>query len=139
MKYRFLTCDVFTNVQFGGNPLAVIPNAEDLSTEQMQLIAREFNYSETTFVFSKGSQFTRDVRIFTPTQEVPFAGHPNIGTAYTLAKIGDLGDISDEVDIVFGEKAGPVPISIHPDDDEFYKGRTEEKEPTPMPGSHPAW
>ena len=111
MKYRFYTCDVFTGTRFGGNPLAVLPDAEGLSSQQMQQIAREFNYSESTFVLPSESGHTRNVRIFTPTQEIPFAGHPNIGTAFVLASIGELG-IGDETNIVFEEKAGLVPITI---------------------------
>ncbi|MFT5218134.1 MAG: trans-2,3-dihydro-3-hydroxyanthranilate isomerase [Planctomycetota bacterium] len=112
MKYQFYTCDVFTDVRFGGNPLAVLPNAQGLSSRQMQQLAREFNYSETTFVLPAHDEFTRKVRIFTPTQEVPFAGHPNIGTAFTLASIGELGSFDSETDVLFDEIAGPVPITI---------------------------
>jgi trans-2,3-dihydro-3-hydroxyanthranilate isomerase len=112
MKHRFYTCDVFTDTRFGGNPLAVLPHAEGLSSLQMQQIAREFNYSESTFVLPSQSGHTRNVRIFTPTQEIPFAGHPNIGTAFVLAKTGELCNIGDETDIVFEEKAGLVPIKI---------------------------
>ena len=111
MKYNFYTCDVFTDTRFGGNPLAVLPNAEGLSTRQMQQVAREFNYSESTFVL-RSEKYTRRVRIFTPTQEVPFAGHPNIGTAFTLASIGELGNIEGETKITFEEEAGLVPITI---------------------------
>ena len=116
MKYRFYTCDVFTDTRFGGNPLAVLPDAEGLSSKEMQQIAREFNYSESTFVLPSKSGHTRNVRIFTPTQEIPFAGHPNIGTAFTLASIGELGSIDEETDIVFEEKAGLVPIKIRKTD-----------------------
>ena len=84
MKVQFYTCDVFTDVRFGGNPLAVLPDATGLSSVQMQQIAREFNFSESTFVLPSQRGYTRNVRIFTPTQEIPFAGHPNIGTAFTL-------------------------------------------------------
>ncbi|MEO2176637.1 MAG: PhzF family phenazine biosynthesis protein [bacterium] len=112
MKYRFYTCDVFTDVRFGGNPLAVIPSAEGLSSQQMQQIAREFNYSESTFVLPGNDEYTRNVRIFTPAQEVPFAGHPNIGTAFTLAKTGELGSLDGGLNIVFKERAGSVPITI---------------------------
>ena len=112
MKYKFYTCDVFTDVRFGGNPLAVLPNAEGLSSQQMQQIAREFNYSESTFVLPSSSGYTKKVRIFTPTKEVPFAGHPNIGTAFTLAIIGELGSIDVETNMTFDEQAGPVPIVV---------------------------
>lgn len=111
MRYRFYTCDVFTDSRFGGNPLAVLPDASGLTTEQMQLIAREFNYSETTFVLPAQRGYTRHVRIFTTDQEVPFAGHPNIGTAFVLATIGELGDFAT-TDITFEEQAGLVPITI---------------------------
>ncbi len=112
MHYHFYTCDVFTNTRFGGNPLAVLPNATGLSTEQMQLIAREFNFSESAFVFSAEQDHTRKIRIFTRQQELLFAGHPNIGTAFVLATSGALGDIGSEMQITFEEKAGVVPITI---------------------------
>ena len=81
-RYPFYLCDVFTDVRFAGNPLAVLPDAQGLTDLQMQQIAREFNFSETTFVLPAEAGHTRRVRIFTPTIELPFAGHPNIGTAY---------------------------------------------------------
>jgi len=113
MKHRYVTCDVFTDTRFGGNPLAVLPDAEGLSDLQMQQIAREFNYSETTFVFPPETGHTQKVRIFTPSQEVPFAGHPNIGTAFVLARSGALGEISSSINVTFEEKAGLVPITIN--------------------------
>ena len=82
MKYRYYTCDVFTETRFGGNPLAVLPKADGLSDHQMQQITREFNFSESAFVFPAKAGHTRHVRIFTPGGEVPFAGHPNVGTAF---------------------------------------------------------
>lgn len=112
MKYRFWTCDVFTETRFGGNPLAVLPQATGLSDAQMQQIAREFNFSESTFVFPAQAGQTRNVRIFTPTREVPFAGHPNVGTAFVLASTGELGEIRDSLTVTFEEKAGLVPITI---------------------------
>jgi len=112
VKVQFYTCDVFTDVRFGGNPLAVLPDATGLSSVQMQQIAREFNFSESTFVLPSHGGHTRHVRIFTPTQEIPFAGHPNIGTAFVLSSIGEIGNIDEGLNIVFEEKAGPVPISI---------------------------
>lgn len=129
MKYKFYTCDVFTDVRFGGNPLAVLPDAEGLTDQQMQQIAREFNYSESTFVFPADKERRRKVRIFTPTQEVPFAGHPNIGTAFTLASTGELGDIDDETNISFEEKAGIVPIKIRKTNDGIW---CELKTPEPL-------
>jgi trans-2,3-dihydro-3-hydroxyanthranilate isomerase len=112
VRYRFLTCDVFTETRFGGNQLAVLPAADGLSDGQMQAIAREFNYAETAFVLPAEAGHTRRVRIFTPTQEVPFAGHPNIGTAFVLAATGALGPLPAEITVVFEERAGLVPITI---------------------------
>jgi trans-2,3-dihydro-3-hydroxyanthranilate isomerase len=103
---------VFTDTRYGGNPLAVLPNAAGLTNIQMQQIAREFNYSETTFVLPSENGYTRNVRIFTPFTEVPFAGHPNIGTAFVLAHTSEFGDIDSETKIIFEEKAGLVPIKI---------------------------
>ena len=109
MKRQFVTVDVFTDRKFGGNPLAVLPHAEGLSSEQMQAIAAEFNYAETTFVLPpKDPKHTAHVRIFTPKAELPFAGHPNIGTAFMLAR---LGKASGER-LVFEEKAGLVVMDI---------------------------
>ena len=87
MHRRYVTIDVFTDRTFGGNPLAVVLDAEGLTASQMQAIATEFNYSETTFVFPpRDVRHTALVRIFTARIEVPFAGHPNIGTAVVLAQ-----------------------------------------------------
>ncbi|MDP7626681.1 MAG: PhzF family phenazine biosynthesis protein [SAR202 cluster bacterium] len=115
MNYRYFICDVFTDKKFCGNQLAVLPEAEGLSNSQMQQIAREFNFSESAFVFSPELGQTRKVRIFTPTEEVPFAGHPNIGTAFVLAKDGAFGDFREPVKVIFEEKVGFVPITIRYD------------------------
>ena len=113
MRYRYYTCDVFAEQRFGGNPLAVLPEAAGLSGEQMQRIAREFNYSETTFVLAADDPaHTRKVRIFTPGAEIPFAGHPNVGTAFVLAATGALAAGGETLQAVFGEAAGPVPVAI---------------------------
>ncbi len=102
----FVVYDVFTRERFGGNPLAVIPDASDLAEADLQRIAREFNYSETTFVFPPLSQENdARVRIFTPTQEVPFAGHPTIGTAVALFQVGLIGATA-----VFELGVGPIPV-----------------------------
>lgn len=88
-KYRFLQYDVFTSVPFGGNQLAVFPEAGGLSADEMQAIAREMNYSESTFVLpASDTKALRRVRIFTPGAELPFAGHPVIGTTFALAAEG---------------------------------------------------
>ncbi len=112
MKYRYYICDVFTETRFGGNQLAVLPEAEGLSAKQMQQIAREFNFSETSFVFPAKAGHTRHVRIFTPAREIPFAGHPNVGTAFVLASIGELGAIRSSATVTFEEEAGLVSIAI---------------------------
>jgi trans-2,3-dihydro-3-hydroxyanthranilate isomerase len=92
MEYRFVQVDVFTQDIFGGNPLAVYPDAEGLHREEMQRIAREMNLSETTFVFPpKSSEADFKVRIFTPQREIPFAGHPVIGTCFVLGDQGRIG------------------------------------------------
>jgi trans-2,3-dihydro-3-hydroxyanthranilate isomerase len=113
VPYQFYTADVFTDTQFGGNQLAVLPDARGLTTEQMAAIAREFNYSESTFVFPpEDPKHTRRVRIFTPGGEVPFAGHPTVGTAHVLAAIGEVTLTGAETRIVLEENVGPVPVVI---------------------------
>lgn len=112
MNYRYYFCDVFTDTRFGGNQLAVLPEASGLSDAQMQQITREFNFSETAFVFPARAGHTRHVRIFTPAREVPFAGHPNVGTAFVLASTGSLGEIAESLTVTFEEAAGLVPIEI---------------------------
>jgi len=113
MKYKYYTCDVFTETRFGGNPLAVLTHADGLSELQMQQIAREFNFFETAFVFPSKAGHTRHVRIFTPASEVPFAGHPNVGTAFVLASAGEFGEIRSSSTVTFEEKAGLVRVTIH--------------------------
>jgi trans-2,3-dihydro-3-hydroxyanthranilate isomerase len=112
VKYRYYTCDVFTETRFGGNQLAVLPEAVGLSAQQMQQIAREFNFSETTFVFPARAGHTRHVRIFTPAREIPFAGHPNVGTAFVLASAGEFGEIKSSLTITFEEESGLVSVTI---------------------------
>ena len=109
----FVTADVFTSKRFGGNPLAVFPNCVPLDTDRMQAIAREFNLSETVFAFpARARNATRQLRIFTPERELPFAGHPTVGTAIVLAEQGYLGDIGAHADIAFEEGAGLVPVRL---------------------------
>jgi len=116
---QFVTVDVFTSDQFSGNPLAVVLNAEGLSSAQMQAIAAEFNLSETTFVLPPNDPaHTAAVRIFTPHGEMPFAGHPNVGTAYVLARAGEsYGRSITGGRVIFEEKAGLVPIELLRDGD----------------------
>lgn len=112
MRYQYYICDVFTDVRFGGNQLAVLPSAEGLTTAQMQQITREFNFAESSFVLPPTGGHTRHVRIFTPAREMPFAGHPNVGTAFVLATTGGLGEIRDSTTVTFEEIAGVVPIRV---------------------------
>ena len=114
MKLDFATVDVFTDRQFGGNPLAVVPDARGLTSEQMQAIAAEFNLSETTFVLPpQDAANTAQVRIFTPRAELPFAGHPNVGTAFVLsgATTGAARPATGDT-MIFEEKAGLVRIEL---------------------------
>jgi trans-2,3-dihydro-3-hydroxyanthranilate isomerase len=109
MQRRYVTVDVFTDRPFGGNPLAVVLDAGGLTTAQMQAIAREFNYSETTFVLlPRDKAHDAEVRIFTVNSEIPFAGHPNVGTAYVLAARAK----TPPARLMFEEKAGLVPVEI---------------------------
>jgi trans-2,3-dihydro-3-hydroxyanthranilate isomerase len=110
MRLDFVTVDVFTETKFGGNPLAVVPDARGLSAAQMQAIAAEFNYAETTFVLpAQDAAHTAHVRIFTPRAEMPFAGHPNVGTAFVLATEWK-GTIKEP--FLFEEKAGLVRLDL---------------------------
>jgi trans-2,3-dihydro-3-hydroxyanthranilate isomerase len=109
MQRRYITVDVFTDRAFGGNPLAVVLDAGGLSTAQMQAMACEFNYSETTFVLPpRDSAHDARVRIFTVRSEIPFAGHPNVGTAFVLATQA----ARPPARLVFEEKAGLVPVEV---------------------------
>src|SRR5215207_8581705 len=123
-SYRLIHVDVFTRTRFGGNQLAVFPEAEGLSDDEMQAIAREMNFSETTFVLPPTDPSAdAKVRIFTPGRELPFAGHPVVGTAFVLArergksdlrlelKIGTLGVTADAGDGTAGgaEMEQPLP------------------------------
>src|SRR5579862_4391188 len=114
MQIEFITVDVFTERRFCGNPLAVVLDGRELTTAQMQAIAAEFNLAETTFVLPpKDAANTAEVRIFTPRNEMPFAGHPNVGTAFALARTGSsYGRAIGSDGVVFEEKAGLVPISF---------------------------
>src|SRR5690348_3781640 len=117
MKAHYLTADVFTDQRFGGNQLAVFPDAREIAADLMPRIAKEFNYSETTFVFPPDDpSHTAKVRIFTPGGELQFAGHPTVGTAHVLATIGAIPLTGDETRIVFEEGVGPVPVTIRSKD-----------------------
>lgn len=115
-SYRYSVVDVFTEVAFAGNPLAVFLAAEGLSSDDMQMLARELNLSETAFVFATGLPGTAArVRIFTPRAEIPFAGHPTIGTAFALVDSGRV----PAGDFVLHENVGPVAIRLERARDPF--------------------
>lgn len=110
MQYRFVTCDVFSARRYAGNQLAVLPDARGLTSAQMQAIAAEFNYSETSFVLPPADPtHLAAVRIFTPRAEIPFAGHPTLGTALALVWEGMA---PAEGEIVLEELAGPVAVRL---------------------------
>jgi trans-2,3-dihydro-3-hydroxyanthranilate isomerase len=121
-EYRFLQVDVFTNRAFGGNPLAVFPEAEGLTAEEMQCLAREMNLSETTFVFpAREPRADFRVRIFTPTREVPFAGHPVVGTHWALAHLGWVGIREPVTEVRFELGVGVLPADLHVADGQVKK------------------
>ena len=111
MKYAFHIVDVFSPAPFGGNQLAVLPDAGGISTEGMQKIAREFNFSETTFVLPKSDPNTYRVRIFTPRAELDFAGHPSVGTACALVMTRQ-GRPSNPIRLTLEENVGPVTVDV---------------------------
>lgn len=116
-KYRFYQLDVFTDQIFGGNPLAVFPEADGLDTATMQRLAREMNLSETTFVFpSDQADADFRVRIFTPEQELPFAGHPVVGTQWLLAHLGKVKLQSPITRVNFALNVGVRAAALHVQD-----------------------
>jgi trans-2,3-dihydro-3-hydroxyanthranilate isomerase len=118
VSYRFHIVDVFSASSYGGNQLAVLPEAAGLSTDAMQRIAREFNFAETTFVFPKTDPAnTCRVRIFTPKAEVDFAGHPTIGTACALVMRAHV----EKGRLVLEENVGPVAVDVEQRDG-IYQG-----------------
>jgi trans-2,3-dihydro-3-hydroxyanthranilate isomerase len=127
VMHAYLIADVFTDTPLEGNPLAVFPEASGLSDEHMQRTARELNLSETVFVFPPEQGGDARVRIFTPGTELPFAGHPVLGTAFVVAE-------RDGLDVVRLEtRAGVVPVELERDGDEIRFGRMEQPIPTIEP------
>lgn len=113
MSYRFVIADVFTETPFGGNPLAVFPEADGLSERAMRALAREFNLSETVFVLRpREPGRAARLRIFTPRTELPFAGHPTVGAAVVLAELGAIEPAGGAASVVFEEGIGPVLVEI---------------------------
>jgi trans-2,3-dihydro-3-hydroxyanthranilate isomerase len=142
MRLQFVTVDVFTATKFGGNPLAVVLDAHvlgahvldahGLATEQMQAIAAEFNLAETTFVLPpQNAAHTAQVRIFTPRFEMPFAGHPNVGTAFVLATEGKA--VVHEP-LIFEEKAGLVRLDLIKDGGSVVGARLVPPQPLTLGG-----
>jgi trans-2,3-dihydro-3-hydroxyanthranilate isomerase len=129
--YRYVVCDVFTDTPLEGNQLAVFTDARELPEKLLQPLARELKFSETVFVYPAENDGHARMRIFTPAQEVPFAGHPTLGTAFVLGGPLQLGEIRLETGvgtvpvaleregarIVFGRMSQPVP-TVEPFDDE---------------------
>jgi trans-2,3-dihydro-3-hydroxyanthranilate isomerase len=122
--YRYVVTDVFTDTPLTGNQLAVFTDARGLDDEQMQALAREMNYSESTFVLPAEGEGTVRMRIFTPTVELPFAGHPTLGTAVVLAAPLQL----DEIRLETG--AGVVPVALERDGSRIVFGRMTQPVPT---------
>jgi trans-2,3-dihydro-3-hydroxyanthranilate isomerase len=130
-KVDYVRVDVFADKPFGGNPLAVFPDARGLSSEQMQLLAREMNLSETTFVLppspNSGGDFK--VRIFTADMEIPYAGHPTLGTFYVLARLGKIKLKGPMTTAKMEVKAGILPVEIYSSKGEVEKVVTVQKQP----------
>lgn len=122
-SYDFVTVNVFTQRRFGGNPLAVLTDARGLSDAEMQAVAADFNLSETTFVLPPDNpQNHARVRIFTPKTEMPFAGHPNVGTGFVLATMACAGAGHPPEHYTFEEVAGLVRVHILRDPDGAVSG-----------------
>lgn len=112
-EHGFLQVDVFTDVAFGGNPLAVFPDAEGLTSQEMQKLAREMNLSETTFVLPpEAPDADFKVRIFTPAAELPFAGHPVVGTHWVLARLGRVHLEEPVTQVRFELGVGVLPADL---------------------------
>jgi trans-2,3-dihydro-3-hydroxyanthranilate isomerase len=115
MDLSFALADVFTDVPYGGNRLAVFPDARGIRDATMRALAREFDFPESTFVMPPAKPGDPwGLRIFTPAEELPFAGHPTVGTAAVLARLGVLGLPASGGEIVFQEGIGPVHVRIGP-------------------------
>jgi trans-2,3-dihydro-3-hydroxyanthranilate isomerase len=123
-SYRYVVCDVFTNTPLTGNQLAVFTDARGLDAEQMQALARELKFSESTFVFPAEEGGHAKIRIFTPAAEIPFAGHPTLGTAFVLAAPLQSPEIRLET------ARGIVPVALEREEDRLVFGRMEQPLPT---------
>lgn len=130
-KARYVRVDVFSKQPFCGNPLAVFPEADGLTKREMQLLAKEMNLSETTFVVrpSRGSGADFRVRIFVPDNEIPYAGHPTIGTFYVLAKEGRVKLKGPVTRVMMEAIAGVMPVDIHASKGKVTKVVTHQNRP----------
>jgi trans-2,3-dihydro-3-hydroxyanthranilate isomerase len=126
-RFRYVVVDVFTDTPLAGNQLAVFTDARGLSDEEMQRLAREMNFSESTFVLPAEGEGHARMRIFTPTAELPFAGHPTLGTAFVLAGPLQLLEIRLET------KAGVVPVALEREQDRIVFGWMQQPLPTWQP------
>lgn len=126
-RFRYVVCDVFTDVPLAGNQLAVFTDAREIREEQLQRLARETNFSETVFVYPPAADGHARVRIFTPATEIPFAGHPTLGTAFVLGAPLQLGEIRLETG------AGVVPVRLEREGARIVFGRMEQPVPTVEP------
>ena len=139
MQYKYYIVDVFSRSPFGGNQLAVLPEATGISTEGMQRIAREFNFAETTFVLpAQCAANSRKVRIFSQRAELPFAGHPTVGTACALVMGGHVGT-GETHRLILEEGVGPVAVDVGKRDGVFngtltFQGKAERNSSTPALG-----
>jgi trans-2,3-dihydro-3-hydroxyanthranilate isomerase len=133
MAYSYILADVFTDRAYGGNQLAVLPDAEGLDEAQMQAIAREFNLSETTFVTPGSAPGRFRVRIFTPGSELPFAGHPIVGTAIALRHLGRVAD-----ELVLELKVGPVRVVLEGERATFFRDGAPEVRAMKLPAAEVA-
>ena len=118
MQYKYFITDVFTEEPFNGAQIAVFPQADDLEAEEMQLLARELNLSETVFVKnSNDKDITKRIHVYSPTQEIDFAGPPIIASAHVLASTGEINVVDDKyTDVVFEQNIGAINVSIKKSD-----------------------
>jgi len=138
MAHRYVIADVFTDRAFGGNQLAVFPDGRGISDRAMQSLAREFNFSETTFVLpprQPGNAY--HLRIFTPATELPFAGHTTVGTASVMERLGLIPLQDGAAEIVCEEGVGPVSVSIRVEGERTF-ARLSLEAAVEMPANHPS-
>jgi trans-2,3-dihydro-3-hydroxyanthranilate isomerase len=133
MKVAFVTCDVFTDRPFTGNPLLVVPDARGLSAAQMQSVAREINYSESTFVLPpKDAAHAYLQRTFVPVKEIPYAGHPTVGTAVVMASLGKVARDAPDGTVPVAIEVGFGPLALELDKRDGKVGRVRMAQGTPV-------